>query len=278
MTKRSTSVSSNTAPGPSVLKQIARYIRDHDWFAVGVEVLVVVIGLLVAFQLDDWRQDWAERRQERDYVGRLISDVQTDVPDIEGAIALGQMRLELVDFLVRVSTEPEAASAMPVLFMGAISQAAYTYTPQLTSHTFENLRATGDLRIIRDESLKDALFAYYGFDASERQFRPLQFATEHRHFELAAGILSLEQVRYIQEHWLFFDPNAMEGPRTEQPDIDGIPEAAQRLQARPEFIAWLPYVRSMQLEQIEVHGMRLDRARNVLQLLEDHAARIGDGG
>ena len=274
--RTSTGVNSNTAQGGSVLKRIARYIRNHDWFAVGIEILVVVIGLLLAFQLDDWRQGLAERKQERGYVDRLISDVRTDLPDIEHAIALGRMRLELSDFLIRVSAEPEAASAMPILFMGAISQAGFTYTPELTSHTFDNLRATGDLRLIRDEPLKEALFDYYGFDASERQFRPLQFATEHRHFELGAGILSLEQQRYIQEHWQFFDPDAMERPRTEQPGIGGIPEAARRLQERPEFIAWLPYVRSMQLEQMGVHGMRLERARNVLRLLEDYDDRIGE--
>jgi hypothetical protein len=260
-----------------MLKRIAENVRRHDWFAVGIEIGVVVIGLLLAFQLDDWRGGWVERQQERGYVGRLIADVQTDVPEIEDAIALGRMRLELVDLVIRVATDPPAASATPVLFMGAISQAAYTYTPQLTSHTFENLRSTGDLRLIRDEALKDTLFGYYGFDAAQRQFRPLQFATEHRHFELGAGILSLEQERYVQEHWLFFDPNAMDAPRAQQPDVGGIPEAARRLQERPEFVAWLPYVRQMQLDQIETHGMRLERAQNVLQQLRDYAADIGDG-
>jgi len=260
-----------------MLKRIALYIRRHDWFAVAIEVLVVVIGLMLAFQFDRWREARVEREQERTYVDRLISDLQTDVPEIQDAITLQQMRLELVDFLIRVAGDPQAATEMPVLFMGAVSQAAYTYTPQLTSHTFENLRSTGDLRLIRNETLKDTLFDYYGFDASQRQFRPLQFATEHRHFELASGILSLEQEKYTQEHWLFFQPGEMEVPRTERPEIGGILEAAQRLQNRPEFIAWLPYVRQMQLEQIEVHGMRLERASAVLEQLQEYAVEIGEG-
>jgi len=260
-----------------MLKRIAHYIRHHDWFAVGIEVLVVVIGLLLAFQFDRWREGRAEHQQERAYVDRLIADVQTDLPGIEYAIALGRLRLELVDLLMRVAEDPLAATATPTLFMGAITQAAYTYTPELTSYTFENLRSTGDLRLIRDETVKNTLFAYYGNDASERQFRPLQFATEHRHFELAAGILSLEQSRYMQDHWLFFDPRDMDGPRSDQPSVSGIVEAAQRLQSRPEFVAWLPYVRDLQLEQIDAHGTRLERAQNALRLLQDYAAEIGAG-
>jgi hypothetical protein len=184
------------------------------------------------------------------------------------------MRLELADFLIEVAREPKVALTMPTLFMGAVSQAAYTYTPQLTSHTFENLRSTGDLKLIRNDVLKDALFEYYGFDASQRQYRPLQFDTEHRHFELGAGILNLEQERYMQQHWLFFRPGEMEGPRNDEPEVTGVLEAAMRLQNRPEFVAWLPYVRQMQLEQIEVHTMRLDRARAVLQALERYARQI----
>jgi len=257
-----------------MLKRITLFVRRHDWFAVGIEIMVVMIGLLLAFQLDRWRENRVEREEERVYVHRLIADLETDVPLIEHAIKLQEMRLELVDFLIEVAKEPQTALTMPTLFMGAVSQAAYTYTPQLTSHTFENLRSTGDLKLIRNEDLKDALLSYYGLDAEQRQYRPLQLDTEHRHFELAAGILSLEQERYIQEHWLFFPPDEMDGPRSESPEVSGILEAATRLQNRPTFIAWLPYVRQMQLEQIDVHTMRLDRAEGVLGSLRDYAAEI----
>jgi hypothetical protein len=256
-----------------MLKRIAIFIRRHDWFAVGIEILVVVIGLLLAFQLDRWREARVERQHERAYLDRLIVEVETDVPEIENGIALGRMRLELVDLLMEVAANPEAAEATPTVFMGAVSQAAYTFTPELTSHTFETLRSTGDIGLLRDEALKQGLFEYYGFDASQRQYRPLQFATEHRHFELGAGILSPEQERYMQEHWLFFDPDNMDEPRAERPEVGGIAEAAQRLAARSDFVAWLPYVRQIQLEQVEVHQMRLERARELLRQLRDQTAR-----
>ena len=35
-----------------MLKKIAASIRQHDWFAVGIEILVVMIGLMLAFRLD----------------------------------------------------------------------------------------------------------------------------------------------------------------------------------------------------------------------------------
>jgi len=73
------------------------------------------------------------------------------------------------------------------MFLVSVNPAAYTYTPVPASHTFDNLRSTGVLRLIRDETVTRAMFDYYGFDLSEHQFRPIQIETEVHHFELAAG-------------------------------------------------------------------------------------------
>jgi len=257
-----------------MLKRFASFIRQHDWFAVGIEILVVMIGLLLAFQLDRWRGDIADKRMERVYIDRLISDVESDIPAIEYAIELQSLRLDLVELLMKVSSNPEAALDSPTIFLGAIAQAAYTYTPALTSHTFENLLSTGDLRLIRADSVKNVMFKYYGFDEEQRQYRPLQFSTESRHFELSAGILSLDQETRIQDEWLFFRPDNIESAKQAKINSDGVIEAANRLGERTELIAWLPQVRSMQLEQIQVHGMRLDRAREALAVLQDYAREI----
>jgi len=257
-----------------VLQRFATSVRQHDWFTVSIEVLVVMLGLLLAFQLDRWREGLAEGRQEQTYINRLIVDVESDIPDIEYAIALQTLRLELVDLLMAVVLDPAAASKEPIVFLGAVNQAAFTFTPVLTSHTFENLRSTGDLRLIQDESVKNVMFDYYGFDESQRQFRPLQLDTEFRHFELAAGVLSHEQEVFIQDTWRLFTPDDFAAARASQNENEDVLAAAKRLQARPEFIAWLPYVRDMQMEQIEVHEMRLDRARGVLDTLHDYAQKI----
>ena len=253
-----------------LLKRISQYIRNHDWFAVLVELLIIIIGLMMAFQLDRWREANVDRERERVYIDRLIDDIGADLPDIGYAIELQSMRLLLINMLMDVAENPDKEIEYPVMFLGAIDQAAYTYTPILTNHTFENLRATGDMQLIRSEKVKDVLFEYYNFDQEQRQFRPLQFMTESRHFELAAGVLDREQVMFVQDNYLFFRPAEIDEVKELEFDRDGVRQAAARLAERADLIAWLPYVRSMQLEQIEVHRMRLDRARKALEVLQEY--------
>jgi hypothetical protein len=168
---------------------------------------------------------------------------------------------------MEVSRDSEVAISRPVEFLGAVSQAAYTYTPSLTSHTFEDLRSTGNMRLILDQELKDALYDYYGFDQSQRQFRPLQFSAEHRHFELAAGVLSHEQEVFVQDTLRILNPDDMDSIENVETDLEQIKVAAQRLSERMELIAWLPQVRHLQIEQMNVHKSRLDRGKTVLDAL-----------
>jgi hypothetical protein len=250
-----------------ITRRIARYIREHDWFAVLIEIVVVMVGLMLAFQLDGWVEQRGERQKEAEYVQRLISDLETDVAAIQNAVDIASMRLRLADLLMEVSRDPAVASTRPTEFIGAINQAAFTYTPSLTSHTFEDLRSTGNMRLLLDQELKDALYDYYGFDQSQRQFRPIQFSTEHRHFELAAGVLSHAQEVFAQDALGFFDPRDMDSVENIETDLEQVRAAAQRFAERPELIAWLPQVRHLQIEQMKVHQYRLDRGKTVLDAL-----------
>ena len=39
-----------------ILRRFATAIRKQDWFTVFVEFLLIVVGLVVALQIDNWNQ------------------------------------------------------------------------------------------------------------------------------------------------------------------------------------------------------------------------------
>jgi len=254
-----------------IIRRLAQFIRQHDWSAVVVEIIVVIVGLMLAFQLDRWWEYRGERAQEAEYVKRLISDIEGDVPEIDYAISLAELRRDMGDLLIAASRDPEAAVAVPVLFLAAVRQAGFTYTPKLNSHTFEDLRSTGNMRLLLDVGIKDGLYDYYGFEETQVQFRPIQHATESRHFELAAGVLSLEQAILVQDEFFVVKPGSIDSFEGAIPDPDEVKAAAERLASRAELVDWLPEVRHLQVEQVNMHKMRLERAEIVLESLLRYA-------
>ncbi|MDJ0812732.1 MAG: hypothetical protein QNJ23_03330 [Woeseiaceae bacterium] len=257
-----------------IIKRMAQAIRRQDWFTVFVEILVVIVGLMLAFQLDRWWEQRGDRAQEAQYVARLIVDVQADIESLEYALELQSLRLDLATLLMDVVADPELAMRRPVEFLGAIVQSSYLYTPVLTAHTFEDLRSTGNMRLLRDPDIKNLLYDYYGYEADQRQFEAIWFPQELHHFKLAAGINSLEQERFIQDTWVFFRPDIMQEVRTADVDEDDLRATLDRFLSRQEFVDWLPQTRNMQQLQIRRNESILEKARSLQGRLTEYLASI----
>ena len=250
------------------------YFRQHDWFAVFVALFVVVVGLLLAFQIDRWWEQRGEQLQEVEYVARLIIDVESDIPVIQLAIELAKLRKGMADVLMRVAETPTAATEHPIHFIAAVQQAAFTYSPNLTNHTFDDMRSTGNLRLLREAEIKKALFSYYDYDQDQKQYRPLQFLSESRHFELAAGILSHDQARLVQDTLDIVQPGELDNIDRSLLKPDEIQATVERFLDNEALIEWLPETRQLQLEQLLVNEIRLDKARDLLKLLRDYSETL----
>ena len=253
-----------------IIKRMARFIRQHDWSAVIVEIIVVIVGLMLAFQLDRWWEERGERAQEAQYVARLIADVEADLEAVGFAVKMQTMRLDMVDLLMAVVADPEAATRRPVEFLGAILHSTFLYTPIPASHTFEDLRSTGNMRLIRNPEIKDLLHDYYGYDADQRQFQVIWFGKELHHLKLAAGITSHEQEKFIQDTWMVLQPEEIEEVRAAKIDLDGVRATRDRFLARQDFIDWLPQTRAMQLEQVRRNESIFEKGNAVTDALSEY--------
>jgi len=250
-----------------MLLRIISNIRKFRWDNAVLELLVVAVGLLMAFQIDRWWEGRSELEKERQYVDRLVNDLNRDVENLEKAISQAALRLSFADLLIAVADEPEIALQSPVRFILAVNQAAFTYTPALTANTFEELKSSGSLGLLRDAALRNELFDYYRFDNSARQYMSLQLMQEFRHFELAAGTLTNRQLKRAADEWFIVSHAEVDKIENDPVDAAEVLVAAKRLQQNESFVAWLPIVYEMQLELIDSNQKRLDRAAALLELL-----------
>jgi hypothetical protein len=257
-----------------ILQSIAKSVRKQDWSVVFIELLVVIIGLVLAFQVDRWWEERADRSREQEYINRLITEVEDDIGQISYAIELAEVRQDFGDLLVEVEADPVVAEQQPAMFLAAVAQAAFTYTPSLTSHTFEELRSTGSMGLIRNTEIKNALYGFYGFHDTQSQYIQLNLNIEMRYFELAAEVLNTEQYQWVQDRWFVVTKDDLEKVLQARPDFEALPGAIERFTGNPALLAWLPRTRGVQREQILMHGMLLNRAENLLVSLQNYAAQL----
>ena len=134
-----------------------------DWcYAVG-ELLIVVIGVLIALAIDQWNDDRLERLEEVDAVARILTDVQTDLQDFE-------FRLKSVDAkeesLLRVKAFLAGGAQIdPAAFLrDIVGGADWGWNQGLARRsTYDNLLESGRLGIIADSEIRSQISDYYRY-------------------------------------------------------------------------------------------------------------------
>ena len=129
------------------------------------ETLVVVLGILIALSLDDFWIDHQERQLELLYVDRMIEDLRADVDYVDNTIRdLWIRKLEYLDAIAPVVRGYEPIPEDVEAFLRSVSLGGIggaSSTRWVTNTTFDELKSTGNLRLIRNTELRRNIARYY---------------------------------------------------------------------------------------------------------------------
>ena len=58
-----------------ILRRVTEHVRDQNWFAVGLDFVIVVIGVFIGIEVQQWADTQRQGRLERNYTERLQAEV-----------------------------------------------------------------------------------------------------------------------------------------------------------------------------------------------------------
>jgi len=120
------------------------------------EFLLIVIGVLVAFQVEGMRDARDLRSRADAQLDALLVDLQENREQLQ-ALVQGQERVvEAGRVLVRVSNGNEPVQSVDSM-VSVINRAAQFYRLEPVTGAYDALVASGDLRLIRNDSLRSGL-------------------------------------------------------------------------------------------------------------------------
>ncbi len=138
-------------------------LKKYLTYAI-VEILLIVIGILLAVSLNTWQNNNKNSTIERDYISDLIIDIRQDtsyfntrrIENIKKKIeALNQAKAYLLGNFQINDT---------LVFLNMVGYGARYSRVVATSNssTYTELVSTGNLRIIRDKEIRKEIINYYG--------------------------------------------------------------------------------------------------------------------
>ena len=136
-----------------ILRRLTDALRQPDWVTVVIETLIVVFGVFIGLQVNNWNAERLERTLERDTLFRLHADIleskvgQTrDLRFLEQQIADQAVILKSLD---RCHVTPED----DVAFQRGISTLGYINPPRFYRRTIDEIAASGRTDIISNSEL-----------------------------------------------------------------------------------------------------------------------------
>ncbi|MGZ0015051.1 DUF6090 family protein [Yeosuana sp. AK3] len=132
-------------------------------YAIG-EIVLVVIGILIALSLNNWNQEKSERKSEKQYIFSLIEDAKTDLSNFNNAIIVNEERIKILDSLASMCFNyNEEEGKDPELIIQNNKAYKHPVFVTYTDRTLAQLKNTGNIGLITDKSIVDAIVEYEGY-------------------------------------------------------------------------------------------------------------------
>ena len=142
-----------------ISRRITEHLKQQHWTAVFLDFVIVVAGVFIGLQVNNWNEARNERARERTYLERLLVDFDANVKTLEtyvdGRRRDGQIMSNLAVALQDGGNPPnDGALQRPLCRWGAAP------LPDLRQGTYDELVSGGALSVLRDEKLRILLADY----------------------------------------------------------------------------------------------------------------------
>ena len=131
-----------------------------NWRLLLGEFVVIVVGVLVALWVDQLREARVNAGLEVEYLESLLTDLDADLAQFDSTEAW-MRRSETAAATVLALYEGSPPTENVADLVAAVETAGWQFVPTITRNTIDDLRSTGNLRLIRDPDLRRAIASYY---------------------------------------------------------------------------------------------------------------------
>ena len=143
-----------------ILRRLRGHLRQENWFAVILELVVVIVGIFLAFQLDRWYESQRIKSDQQVHLASLAEDFTENETRLTLAIDRAEQKMEAVITLrdeIRKNSPDLAVAELNRL----ISQTSSLPTFHAVDLTYQNLVSGGTLVDLPNSELKKELAEFY---------------------------------------------------------------------------------------------------------------------
>jgi hypothetical protein len=140
-------------------RRLYEHVRSHNWFAVSIDFIIVVVGVFIGIQVANWNADRLERREARAYVERIREDLGTSARSLESLVTYyRQVKAHALAALDAFDGPPAAGGEQ---FLIDAFQASQLLMRTVERSTYDEILSAGAMNSIPSLEARRRLANYY---------------------------------------------------------------------------------------------------------------------
>ena len=129
-------------------------------YAIG-EIILVVIGILIALQVSNWNKQNENRKLEKRYISELMLDLQQDSIFISESIQRSYQQMLSKSKLTEYFEGQQFTEDSLVAYFSSQWKPVPKFNPITT--TLDELKSTGNIRVIQNSSIRRKILETYNY-------------------------------------------------------------------------------------------------------------------
>jgi hypothetical protein len=145
-----------------ILRRVIAHFKKQEWTAIALDFLIVVVGVFVGLQVNNWNERQGDRRRESAYLQRLHDDIASlradtarDERSVKARNALMQAAMASFE-----SRDAAGLAALGSEHCSAIVRSHIYASGIVTPPTIGEILQSGEVGIIQDPELRAAIVRF----------------------------------------------------------------------------------------------------------------------
>ncbi len=143
-----------------MLRRFTQNIKEQNWFTVGIDTVVLVVGIFLGMQASNWNEARLERQEEKATLAAIRDELRSNEPHLEQLITFNGQYIDAANFILKALNSPSDTIDMDKLYH-AFGQTMNLTSTILDTSVFNEIVASGRLQLIQDSELKLTITNFY---------------------------------------------------------------------------------------------------------------------
>ena len=149
-----------------ILRRLVENLKQQHWTAVAIELVIVVLGVFIGLQAQEWATAHAEQQRADVLLQQLRGDLDSERSNMNAYMDYPASHRRYARTAIR-GLRVTRVRRSPGTWVASIYQASQIYSTSSNRATFDEMKSTGAIDLIRNARLRALLISYYSFDWSQ---------------------------------------------------------------------------------------------------------------